>query len=192
MIGACGFETCSMPVRTSGLCNGHYLQSWRGQKLRPLRTVVYASLAERMAAHTTKSDGCWTWTGAVDRAGYGQIGVDGGVRRAHRVAYELAHEQIPDGIEIDHICHNPPCVNPEHLRMATRKQNGEHRHGAQTNSTTGVRGVSKVGKKWRARVKHHGRTVVVGHYATIAEANAAVIAVRNDLFTHNNADRVVA
>ncbi len=49
--------------------------------------------------------------------------VDGRNRRAHRVAYELAYRPIPDGQIIRHMCHNPSCVNPEHLRIGTQTDN---------------------------------------------------------------------
>jgi hypothetical protein len=190
----CKFAGCGRAVRTMGYCNGHYLQSWRGQELKPLRTVVYASLAERMEAHTVKSDGCWTWSGAVCRAGYGQIGVEGTVRRAHRVAYELARgHAIPEGMEIDHMCHTPACVRPDHLRLATSKQNKENRQGAQPSNPLGIRGVH-LDKRGRyvALVGHLGRTIRVGRYRTAEEAEAAVIAKRNELFTHNLRDRIAS
>lgn len=68
--------------------------------------------------------GCWRWIGSRDKDGYGRFKVDGGMRRAHRWAYEQTYGEIPPGWEVDHLCQNPWCVNPEHLDMVTQ---WEHR-----------------------------------------------------------------
>ena len=69
---------------------------------------------------------CWPWTGAL-RNGYGQVTItrDDGrrTRYAHRVAYEFANGEIPAGMEIDHLCRNPRCVNPRHLEVVTSREN---------------------------------------------------------------------
>ena len=67
--------------------------------------------------------GCWVWLGSKQPAGYGQMTVDGKLRRAHRVSYELVKGRIPDGLDLDHLCHNPSCVNPNHLEPVTRREN---------------------------------------------------------------------
>jgi hypothetical protein len=82
-------------------------------------------------------------------------------------------------------------VRPDHLRPATQKQNQENLSGARSDSKTGVRGVcwDKRRRKWRAQVGHNGTVIYVGNFSSIAEAEAAVIARRNELFTHNALDR---
>ncbi len=73
--------------------------------------------------------GCWLWTATRDPLGYGQMGVgsmvDGtrGLRGAHRVGYELYVGPIPPGLDLDHLCRNPSCVNPRHLEPVTHKEN---------------------------------------------------------------------
>jgi hypothetical protein len=83
-----------------------------------------------------KADGCWMWTGST-RQGYGQIwtsSVDGerSLLSAHRAMYEVKVGPIPAGHDVDHRCHDvtcvPPClhrlcVNPDHLKPATRGDN---------------------------------------------------------------------
>lgn len=60
------------------------------------------SLAERFWGFVDKSDSCWLWIGAVDKAtGYGRIGITShGTRSAHRVSYELNRAPIPDGMYV--------------------------------------------------------------------------------------------
>jgi len=112
---------------------------------------------------------------------------------AHRYAYERANGPIPDGLVIDHKCHNILCCEASHLRLATTKQNMEHRAGPnRNNKSSGVRGVVKHGSGWKARVMHNGKTIHCGTYRTIPAAEAAVIAMRIELFTHNLIDRQAA
>src|SRR4051794_28099208 len=61
------------------------------------------------------ASGCWEWQGATDHGGYGEFHMSARNARAHRMAYELFAGPIPDGLDLDHLCRNPPCVNPEHL-----------------------------------------------------------------------------
>ena len=140
---------------------------------------------ERFWAKVDKTGECWLWTAATDR-GYGFFFNGTKMVPAHRWAYENSTGPIPEGMLIDHICHTKACVNPAHLRLATQKQNGENRRGAQANSRSGVRGVSWDDRRghWVAQIGHHGRHIYVGSFATVAEAEAAVIAKREELFTH--------
>jgi hypothetical protein len=83
-----------------------------------------AKILKRLAAKVSVNQikGCHEWKGAV-AGGYGQIRVDGRQRPAHRVAYELGRGAIAKGLEIDHLCRNPLCVNPDHLEPVTRSEN---------------------------------------------------------------------
>lgn len=42
---------------------------------------------------------------------------------AHRIAWELTNGEIPKGLQIDHLCMNKPCVNPEHMELVTNREN---------------------------------------------------------------------
>jgi len=66
---------------------------------------------------------CWFWTGATYKNGYGWIKVFGKNVSAHRFSYELHNGKISDGMCILHSCDNKNCVNPDHLRQGTHKEN---------------------------------------------------------------------
>lgn len=70
-----------------------------------------------------KSGECWLWTGCRDDQGYGRTWADGKSTNTHRLAYRLAHGEIPESAYVLHSCDNPPCVNPAHLRIGTQLDN---------------------------------------------------------------------
>jgi len=67
--------------------------------------------------------GCWEWQGEIIYSGYGATHFRGKHQTAHRVAYLLFRGDIPIGLEPDHICLNKSCVNPEHLRLISHRDN---------------------------------------------------------------------
>lgn len=69
------------------------------------------------------SCGCWLWGGYLQRDGYGQTYVDGKSRLAHRIFYEFFKGEIPRGLQLDHLCRNRSCVNPDHLEPVTSHEN---------------------------------------------------------------------
>lgn len=66
---------------------------------------------------------CWEWQAFRGPLGYGRITIAAVPRNAHRVAWELEHGPVPDGLEVCHKCDNPPCCNPEHLFLGTHTEN---------------------------------------------------------------------
>ena len=66
---------------------------------------------------------CWEWTGGLATNGYGRIRFDGRVQAVHRIVYELLVGVIPEGLDLDHLCRNRKCVNPDHLEPVTRSEN---------------------------------------------------------------------
>lgn len=78
---------------------------------------------ERFWKKVEKSNGCWEWTASKDPHGYGTVRNDKKTLGAHRVSYELIVGKIPDGLDLDHLCRNPGCVNPAHLEPVTHREN---------------------------------------------------------------------
>lgn len=148
---------------------------------------------ERFWEKVDKTDTCWLWTaGIFQQTGYGQFGVSkGNVVTAHKFSYELLVGPVPEGMQLDHIRCVRTCVRPEHLRLVTSKQNKENRQVLNRNNTSGVRGVSWNSRegKWRASVTHNSKLYSAGYFDRIEDAEAAAIAKRIELFTHNEADR---
>jgi hypothetical protein len=67
--------------------------------------------------------GCWLWTGSLAN-GYPSMCVDGKIEKMHRWSYEKYNGPLAGVHElVRHMCHNPACVNPGHLRKGTQSQN---------------------------------------------------------------------
>lgn len=193
----CTIEGCEAPQKARSWCNTHWLR-WKDHgDPRAVVELHFDSPEEAFTYRTKRTpSGCLEWTGA-DNGGepgeeYGKIRVHGKNTYAHRYAWERINGAVLDGMFVDHMCLNPRCCEVTHLRLASNKQNLEHRAGAQKNNkSSGVRGVSLHGPtgKWVAQVGHNGAVYYCGLHATIPEAEAAAIAKRLELHTHNLIDR---
>ena len=98
---------------------------------------------DRFLARVSKApNGCHLWTGSMNHhTGYGRLSVDGKEHYAHRLAYTLLVGSIPDGMDVDHMCHNGDatcngeiecqhrrCVNPDHLEPVPHRVNMTRSH----------------------------------------------------------------
>lgn len=82
--------------------------------------------AERFERYVDRTaNGCWLWTGFRNQDGYGLFTVTAGKTvRAHRWLYEQTHGPIPEGLVLDHyLCDERACVNPDHVRPCTQREN---------------------------------------------------------------------
>lgn len=90
--------------------------------------------ALRFWPKVTPNGNCWLWTGTTN-GGYGHFWHGTGRVYAHRWSYEHLVAPIPDGLTLDHLCHNDAdcpggtdcphrrCVNPYHLDPVPSKVN---------------------------------------------------------------------
>lgn len=105
------------------LCPKHYQKAWKSGTL-----LAHSGITPRegFEAKIEKTDGCWLWKGTTNGYGYGVFLLPKGKPvRAHRMAYEYYVGAIPAGKVIMHLCDNPPCVNPAHLRVGTKNENNK-------------------------------------------------------------------
>jgi hypothetical protein len=83
-------------------------------------------LPDRIRSKFVASEsGCWEWQAGRNAAGYGIVGFGPGSRShlAHRVTFLLVRGPIPAGLELDHLCQNRRCVNPDHLEPVVHREN---------------------------------------------------------------------
>lgn len=77
---------------------------------------------------------CWVWQGPCSGngrgGGYARMSLDGQTVAVHRVVFTHFHGFVPGKKQIDHICRNRLCVNPDHLEMVTHKENQRRRAAA--------------------------------------------------------------
>jgi HNH endonuclease len=87
------------------------------------RAPFGATLAARLRHYTVEDpDGCWSWNGPwlpSHQAGY--LVIDGRKRLAHRIAWELAHGQIPQAHRVIRACAQPRCINPAHRTLVAHQ-----------------------------------------------------------------------
>lgn len=69
-------------------------------------------------------DECWPWLASTNNRGYGAFRGNG----AHRIAYIFKYGPISSGLELDHLCQNRWCQNPEHLEEVTHAENMRRYH----------------------------------------------------------------
>ena len=145
---------------------------------------------KRFWSKAEKIGECLVWKSAKVKSKnleYVYFHFNGAAVRANRFAYAIAHGECPTNLQIDHICHNTLCVNPDHLQAVTRRENCENLSGAHRDSKTGIRGVSfhTQRKKWVVTV----RGKYYGLFSDIHEAEKRAIEVRDLLMTNNLEDR---
>jgi len=86
--------------------------------------MMTPTLSQKLAARTVfSSDGCWLHHGERLWNGYTRVWIDRRHVLAHRAVYELLIGPIPKGMQLDHLCRERSCVNPDHLEVVTPQEN---------------------------------------------------------------------
>jgi hypothetical protein len=120
-------------------------------------------LASSGRARHAPQRGCWEWSGAKNKRGYGRLTVHGSWWAAHRYAYSAFVGPIPPGLLVLHRCDNPSCVNTAHLFLGTQKDN--------------MRDMAEKGR-WNGAIlpgERNGRAVLTA--ATVGRARSLAVAI---------------
>lgn len=177
----CAIFDCERPVSAKSMCKMHLERvRRRGTSFAPQSDLTGD---ERFWGSARIGLGCWDWAAGSTTDGYGVCYLRGKQEYAHRVSYSLNYGEIPEGLFVDHMCHNPKCIRPAHLRLATNAVNSENtKHEQRVDSTWG-RGVGfdKRRSLWFVRCTVDGKTHHRSGFSSHAEATIAAKQLRSDL-----------
>lgn len=144
-----------------GFCERHYRRLMStGSTAAPVRV-------DDLSRYTVSPAACWLWDGALWANGYGKTAQRlYGTRLAHRVIYLSSGREIPEGLDLDHLCRVRRCVNPEHLEPVNRSVNLQRGHEARDTCKRGhdltdpanlKPGTRQCVQCWRIRYKAAGK-----------------------------------
>lgn len=154
-----------------GMCGNCYKRWSRGvdpaspdRRRRPAEVRFLEKVDKNgpIPAHRPDLGPCWVWTGAKGPLGYGRMGIDGKTVQVHRFAYEHLVGPIPEGLDVDHVCRNPSCVNAPggHLEPVTHRENvrrGTAPAAANAVKTHCKRGHEFTPENTRIQIGHKGK-----------------------------------
>lgn len=102
------------------------------RRLRTPEQIRESNTSRLINLMSPHENGCWEWLGHRTKEGYGSMyasgrGPAGNGYKASRMSHELFVGPIPAGLQVDHICTNTGCVNPDHLESVTNDENQRRR-----------------------------------------------------------------
>ena len=120
----CTIDGCAGLLHARNMCNVHYRRFMKPGDPHCNRSIV----AERAnwlidMVRTGDRSVCWEWPFSKYATGYGSVSYKGRTVLTHRLACELDGRPIGDGLVTRHLCNNPPCCNPAHLKEGTQSEN---------------------------------------------------------------------
>lgn len=119
----CSVDGCENPLVSRGFCRKHY-QRWLKYGGPAAKARWEKTPAERFWPKVDADGDCWVWMAGRTADGYGRFRADQETRvLAHRWSYEILVGEIQLGFQLDHLCKNPPCVNPDHLQPVPPREN---------------------------------------------------------------------
>lgn len=145
-VSECAIPGCGKPVRSWDWCSKHYMRWYRtgdplGIRVSPPEQRFWIKVRK------DAQSGCWLWIAALDRLGYGSFKRT----KAHRWAYEHFVGPIPAGRELDHLCRNRSCVNPDHLEPVTHAENMARGANAVKTHCPAGHGYEQTARIWHGR-----------------------------------------
>lgn len=134
MTSPCKADDCERTDRGGlGYCGKHYQRLYHhgdANFVKPntggydLSVDPETGLVNRFIGRIDFEDSeCWTFLGNKNKDGYGGISVSGKWWSTHRYSYVTLVGEIPEGLELDHLCSNRACANPDHLEPITHIEN---------------------------------------------------------------------
>lgn len=154
-----------------------------------MKPLTQARLMELL--HYDPNNGVFTWAksrpgcrkgdpcGRISAFGYHEIGIDGHLRRANRMAYlYMTGENPPENMDVDHINLDKADNRWANLRLANRSQNNANSR-KRSHNTSGVKNVvwDKSRNCWRAQICINGKKINLGRFSKIDDAVAKIEAV---------------
>ena len=124
----CSVEGCGLKYSCRGLCSKHYDRLRKSGRLDTKRhdpsIEPFSAYFWRRVAVTADDTKCWIWQASKRGLGYGTIEFQGKQYTATHLAWLVTYGKLPTRILL-HSCDNPPCVNPNHLKEGTHRDNTE-------------------------------------------------------------------